>query len=97
AGDPSILLLDEATSALDGHAETQVRDALARVRADRTTLIIAHRLSTLQHAQKVLVFEHGRLVRVGTHAELARDSETYRRLFAAEAAAATPRSGSESP
>src|SRR5690606_20928634 len=62
AGDPSILVLDEATSALDAESERQVRQALQRVRKNRTTLIVAHRLATLRHADRVLVLEGGRIV-----------------------------------
>lgn len=84
AGDPSILVLDEATSALDTESERQVRQALQRVRKNRTTIIVAHRLATLRHADRVLVMEGGRIVQSGTHEELAGAAGMYRRLFGSE-------------
>lgn len=81
AGEPSILILDEATSALDGHSERLVRDALDKVSGRCTTIIIAHRLSSLVHADRIFVFDGGRLVQVGTHDELTGEDGTYRRLF----------------
>ena len=72
--DAPILILDEATAALDTESERLVQDALQRLIPDRTTLVIAHRLSTVEHADQVLVLDAGRLVEQGTHAELlARD------------------------
>ncbi len=71
---PPILVLDEATSALDSHTEREIQASLDRVSADRTTLIIAHRLSTVVHAEEIIVLEKGRIVERGTHAALlARD------------------------
>lgn len=71
---PPILILDEATSALDSHTEREIQASLDRVSADRTTLIIAHRLSTVIHAEEIIVLEHGVIVERGTHADLlARD------------------------
>ncbi|MGQ9426722.1 ABC transporter transmembrane domain-containing protein [Gilvimarinus sp. F26214L] len=77
---PRILLLDEATSALDSESERHVQEAIERLMENRTTLIIAHRLSTVQHADQIAVLEKGRVVAVGTHRELLSNSELYQRL-----------------
>jgi ATP-binding cassette subfamily B protein len=78
--DPRILLLDEATSALDAESEGLVRDALEALMRGRTTLIIAHRLSTVATADRVVVIDAGQVVEAGTHAELSRGAGLYRRL-----------------
>lgn len=75
-----ILLLDEATSALDAESETHVQEALERLMKGRTTLVIAHRLATVRHADRILVMEQGRIVAQGRHDELARDGGLYARL-----------------
>jgi ABC-type transport system involved in Fe-S cluster assembly fused permease/ATPase subunit len=67
---PPILVLDEATSALDTHTEREIQAALRSISKDRTTLIIAHRLSTVVDADEILVLDQGRVVERGTHAEL---------------------------
>ncbi len=79
--DPAVLVLDEATSALDTESERLVELALERLLAGRTTLIIAHRLSTVQRADRLVVLDHGRVVEEGSHAELLRLGGIYARLF----------------
>lgn len=78
--DPEILILDEATSSLDSHAEAIIQDALSELMRGRTTLVIAHRLSTVVDCDKVAFIDDGRIVQVGSHAELIAEPGPYRAL-----------------
>ncbi|WP_239688737.1 ABC transporter ATP-binding protein [Aquitalea magnusonii] len=84
---PPILLLDEATSALDAESEQLVQQALERAAANRTTLVIAHRLATVKEADRIVVLEGGRIVAQGRHEELLHSSPLYARLAALQFAA----------
>jgi ATP-binding cassette, subfamily B, bacterial MsbA len=89
--DPRILILDEATSALDSHSERLIQEATEKMMRNRTAIVIAHRLSTVVNAQRIIVMETGRVVAVGRHAELLAKpglySELYRLQFSDRAAA----------
>ena len=78
---PPILILDEATSALDTESEKMVQKAIERLMQDRTALVIAHRLSTVQNADKIIVIDKGRVVETGPHSELYENGSLYRRLY----------------
>jgi len=84
AKDPAILILDEATSSLDSESEQAIQNALDEFVKGRTTLVIAHRLSTVLRADKIVVLDTGRIVGMGTHAELLEKNEVYRRLYDAQ-------------
>lgn len=79
--DPPILILDEATSALDSESEHLIQEALGNLRQGRTTVVIAHRLSTVRSADRILVIEAGRIAERGTHDELIRRGGLYRKLY----------------
>nr|WP_255610547.1 lipid A export permease/ATP-binding protein MsbA [Rhodoferax sp. MIZ03] len=79
--DAPILILDEATSALDTESERSVQEALDRLMTHRTTLVIAHRLSTVHHADRILVLDHGQIAEMGNHAELIQHDGLYARLY----------------
>lgn len=89
--DPRILLLDEATSALDPESEDLVKEALNRLMAGRTTLVVAHRLSTVRQADRIVVLEHGRIVEAGAHDALLAASGRYAHLHATQSGSGSPR------
>ena len=78
--DPSLLIMDEATSALDNITERVVMEAVQNVRADKTIILIAHRLSTVRDCDTIFLMEHGRVVAQGTYDELVSGNETFRRM-----------------
>ncbi|HMB25191.1 MAG TPA: ABC transporter ATP-binding protein [Anaerolineales bacterium] len=80
--DPRVLILDEATSALDTESEALIQEALARLMKDRTTFVVAHRLSTIRNADRIAVLANGHIVEIGTHAKLLERNGVYARLQA---------------
>jgi ABC-type multidrug transport system fused ATPase/permease subunit len=78
--DPRVLILDEATSNLDAESEAQVQEALARLMRGRTTLVVAHRLSTVRDADRIVVIHGGKVAESGRHAELMAAGGLYKRL-----------------
>jgi ATP-binding cassette subfamily B protein len=81
AGEPRILVLDEATSSVDAEAEARIQTALAELMAGRTSVVVAHRLSTVQHADQILVMHHGRVVERGDHQSLLGRGGLYETLY----------------
>ena len=79
-----ILILDEATSQLDSHTESLIQDSLAQLMTDKTTLVIAHRLSTLSHMDRILVFHDGMIVEDGSHRQLLLKKGRYKALWDAQ-------------
>ena len=86
--DSRVLMLDEATSALDNVTQAKIQQAIANIRGDKTVITIAHRLSTVVHADRIMVIEQGRVLDQGTHRELLDRCPTYRKLYEAESGAA---------
>jgi ABC-type multidrug transport system fused ATPase/permease subunit len=85
---PAILVFDEATSALDSHTEKEIQGALRAVSADHTTLVIAHRLSTVVDADEIIVLEHGAIVERGAHHDLLAAKGPYAAMWARQQEAA---------
>ncbi len=81
AYDPAILVMDEATANIDTETEQLIQDAMERLTQERTTIIVAHRLSTIQHADRILVMHKGCLREQGTHQELLQQNGIYKKLY----------------
>jgi ATP-binding cassette subfamily B protein len=80
--DPDILILDEATASIDSYTEQAIQAAMKRLLVGRTAVIIAHRLATVRHADRIVVLQNGRIVEMGDHEELLRRRGLYQRLYA---------------
>ena len=79
---PAILVLDEATANIDTETESLITNALSKLMEGRTTIMVAHRLSTIQHADKIIVMDHGRIKESGSHQELLRiENGVYKKLY----------------
>ena len=85
---PRLFVLDEATSSIDTETEQWIQEALERLMNGRTTLVVAHRLSTILKADRILVFDEGRIVEQGRHADLVAEDGLYTRLFRTQFATA---------
>jgi len=81
AHEPRILMLDEATSSIDTETEALIQDAIHKLMENRTAIVIAHRLSTVQHADRIVVMHHGEIRETGTHQELIAQRGLYYRLY----------------
>jgi ATP-binding cassette subfamily B protein len=95
--DPAILVLDEATSAVDNETEAAIQRSLARVSAGRTTVVIAHRLSTVRHAHRIHVLEAGRVIEAGTHEDLVEQGGLYAALWRVQTGEALVHQGGSAP
>ena len=84
---PSILVLDEATANIDTETESLITEAMEKLMTGRTTIMVAHRLSTIQHADKIMVMDKGRIVESGNHQELLAQNGVYRKLYDLQLAA----------
>ena len=84
---PSILVLDEATANIDTETESLITEAMEKLMTGRTTIMVAHRLSTIQHADKIMVMDKGRIVESGNHQELLAKNGVYRKLYDLQLAA----------
>ena len=81
---PSILILDDSTSSVDVETETKIQDALKAWLAESTSFVVAQRISTVLHADKILVVDEGKIVAQGTHSELRRSSPVYQEIYASQ-------------
>jgi len=81
AHDPKILILDEATANIDTETEQWIQEALERLMQGRTSIMVAHRLSTIQHADRIIVMHHGQIRESGTHQELLKQDGIYKKLY----------------
>jgi len=80
-GNPKILVLDEATSNIDSESEMLIQKSIQKITKNRTSIVIAHRLATIQKANKILLFEKGELIEMGSHKELLQLDQSYKKLF----------------
>ena len=93
AGDPEVLVLDEATSHIDSETEALIQDALERMTRGRTSVVVAHRLSTIRNADRILVFHHGEIREEGNHEQLLVHNGIYARLYRLQFGSNDPNTG----